>query len=162
MPPAPPVYQPAPAGPPLLSAPYYRAPFGVAIARFWQKYATFSGRASRSEYWWWYLAYVVFSYALQTILNIAFGSAAIASVSAGGTPVFGPGYYVENGIIYAISLAVLVPSLAIFWRRLHDTNRSGLYFFLFLIPLVGLIILIVFLASAPNPAGARFDRPEAA
>ena len=55
-------------------------------------------------------------------------------------------------------LAILVPFLAISWRRLHDTNRSGGYYFLAFIPFVGPIILIVLLALPSNPAGARFDR----
>ncbi|WP_253259290.1 DUF805 domain-containing protein [Subtercola boreus] len=45
-------------------------------------------------------------------------------------------------------------------RRLHDTNRSGYWIFIGLVPLVGAIVLIVFAASGPNPAGARFDKPK--
>ena len=56
------------------------------------------------------------------------------------------------------ALAIVVPSLALIWRRLHDTNRSGGYFFLALIPFVGSIILLVFMLLDSNPAGARFDR----
>ena len=105
-----------------------------------------------------YLAYFVFNFVLNAILQVSFGGAAAMTISASGAPVFGPGYFLENGIILVIGLALLVPSLAIAWRRLHDPNRSGGYFFMAFIPIAGPIILIVFLAGAPNPAGARFDR----
>ena len=72
-----------------------------------------------------------------------------------------PAYYLIFVVIWVISLGTLIPSLALVWRRLHDTNRSGAYYFLGLIPIAGPIILLVFLASASNPAGARFDQPQA-
>ena len=56
------------------------------------------------------------------------------------------------------NLAVLIPWLALAWRRLHDTNRSGGWWFIGWIPIVGQIILLVFLVQPPNPAGSRFDR----
>ncbi|HEX4402378.1 MAG TPA: DUF805 domain-containing protein [Galbitalea sp.] len=157
--PPPPPYTPIPSGPPPLWAPFYGASFGAAIARFWRKYATFSGRASRSEYWWWYLAYFIFVVVLE-IIFAAFGSTSMVTISPTAAPVLGTGYYVISGILSVIELALLIPSLAIFWRRMHDTNRSGGWFFIGLIPLVGGIILLVFLVSGPNPAGARFDRPQ--
>jgi uncharacterized membrane protein YhaH (DUF805 family) len=63
-------------------------------------------------------------------------------------------------LAWVVSLGLLVPSLALVWRRLHDTNRSGGYYFMGLIPFVGPIILIVFFASASDPGGARFDQPQ--
>ena len=70
----------------------------------------------------------------------------------------GPGYgvYVALSVIWGI--AALVPGLALVWRRLHDTNRSGACYFLALIPIVGPIIVLVFFLSPQNPEGARFDR----
>ncbi|WIB65644.1 DUF805 domain-containing protein [Curtobacterium sp. MCBD17_040] len=58
----------------------------------------------------------------------------------------------------AWSLATLVPGLALAWRRLHDTNRSGRWYLLLLIPVVGAIILLVWFAGQSRPEGARFDR----
>jgi uncharacterized membrane protein YhaH (DUF805 family) len=55
-------------------------------------------------------------------------------------------------------LATLVPNLALAWRRLHDTNRSGGFYFIGLIPFVGWIIVLVFMLLPADPAGARFDR----
>ena len=55
-------------------------------------------------------------------------------------------------------LATFIPWLALSWRRLHDTNRPGPWWFLWLIPIVGQIILLVFFLQPPKPEGARFDR----
>ena len=146
-----------PTAEPALWAPYYGASIGTAFARFWRKYATFSGRASRSEYWWWQLIY--FIYAL--VLEIALVSAGAVAFSSNGSVSPSPAYYLIFVVIWVISLGTLIPSLALVWRRLHDTNRSGAYYFLGLIPFAGPIILLVFLASASNPAGSRFDHPQA-
>ncbi len=140
-----------------LWAPYYGASLGTAFVRFWKKYATFSGRASRSEYWWVALIFAVVGIILEIVaVSTTVGTVA---VSDAGVPSFGAAYYAVITISWVVSLATLVPTLAVVWRRLHDTNRSGGYYFIGLIPIVGGIILIVFLASAPDPAGARFDRP---
>lgn len=158
-PPAPSIPSPtASSSEPPLWAPYYGASIGVAFSRFWRKYATFTGRASRSEFWWWYLVYIIFVIVFEIVFFSVAARGAVVSPTSGAMS-FGPAYFVVLGIFWVVSLGVLVPTLAIMWRRLHDTNRSGGYYFLGLIPLVGPIILIVFLASASNPAGARFDRP---
>ncbi len=151
--PTPPPYPASPE--PLLSEPYYGASIGVAFSRFWKKYATFSGRASRSEYWWWELIYFIFG----IILEILLASTGVYAAVASGSTYLGPGYFVVVGVAWIVGLATLVPTLALTWRRLHDTNRSGGFYFIGFIPLVGWIILLVFVASASNPAGARFDEP---
>ena len=70
------------------------------------------------------------------------------------TPVWSAAY-----IPYTLwALATFIPWLALSWRRLHDTNRSGGWWFIGLIPFVGGIILLVFFLLPPNPEGARFDR----
>ena len=61
-------------------------------------------------------------------------------------------------ILSVWGLATMVPLLALYWRRLHDTNRSGAFFFLSLIPLVGGIIVLVLVLLPEDAAGARFDR----
>ena len=139
-----------------LSQPLYGATIGQAVTRFFRKYATFSGRASRSEFWWVYLAYVVVSVAIFIPLSAA-GITSV-TVTADNQLAYGPGYWIVWSLSMIMSLALLVPFLAISWRRLHDTGRSGGYYFLALIPFVGPIILIVLLALPSNPAGARFDR----
>lgn len=143
---------------PPLWAPHYGASIGAAFARFWKKYATFSGRASRSEFWWWQLIWIIFGIVVQFILVGVVSSTTVGSNSGSAAPNLA--YFVVTAIVGIIWLGTVVPSFAVIWRRLHDTNRSGGYYFLGLIPLVGPIIILVFLASRPDPAGARFDRPQ--
>lgn len=97
-----------------------------------KKYATFKGRASRSEYWFFTLFTVLISIALM-VVDIFTGSFDETA-----------GMGVLSGIY---TLAVLLPSLAVLVRRLHDTNRSGWWFFISLIPLIGPIVLLVFLVQ---------------
>ncbi len=132
-----------------LEMPLYGASLGQAFTRFWKKYATFSGRASRSEYWWLFLVGFVVSAATQIISTVATGS---FTASVQDTTDVG------DVISYIWSLATLVPSLALSWRRLHDINRTGLWNLIALVPIVGWIVLLVFYLSGPDPGGARFDR----
>lgn len=95
-----------------------------------KKYAVFSGRARRAEYWMYTLFNIIISVALG-ILDLVLGT-----------------YNPEAGIgllggVYA--LAVLVPSLAVSIRRLHDTNHSGWWLLIGIIPIIGAIVLIVFM-----------------
>ena len=138
-----------------LSQPLYGATFIEAITRFFKKYATFSGRASRSELWWWVLSSAIVTTICYVIMM---SGTAGATLTADGQASPGAGFWIGYALIGAWSLATAVPLLALYWRRLHDTNRSGAFFFLGLIPFVGGIILLVLLALPSDPAGARFDR----
>jgi uncharacterized membrane protein YhaH (DUF805 family) len=105
--------------------------FGAAITSFFMKYATFSGRARRSEFW-----YVVL---FTTLVSIV-----IAIIAPGPVMEFNGIMVQQQSMLSNLwSLATLVPSLALTWRRLHDVNKSGNYFFFILIPLVGAIMLFV-------------------
>lgn len=144
-------YAPAPATRSVpLSQPYYGAPIGEAFRRFWAKYATFSGRASRSEYWWWTLIAVVVAIVLDVL----------ATVAGAGSDGSGPS---ALGVVVAIlavawGLGTIVPSLALLARRLHDANYSGWLMLLALVPFVGGLIVLVFSLLPSNPAGQRFDQ----
>ena len=108
--------------------------FGEAISDGFSKYATFSGRSSRSAYWWWILFYVLVLIG-ASIIDAAVKSQAIAGLAW---------------------LAFFIPNLAVLVRRLHDTDRTGWWVLIGLIPLVGVIILIVFACTdsgAPNTYG---------
>jgi uncharacterized membrane protein YhaH (DUF805 family) len=98
----------------------------------WRKYAQFSGRARRPEYWY----FVLFNFLITFGLGIIDGILPFTSE--------GSGLGILGGLY---SLAVLIPSLAVTIRRLHDTGRSGWWVLISLIPLIGFIILIVFLCS---------------
>ncbi len=116
--------------------------FGEAVRLFFKNYAVFNGRASRSEFWWVILFTWLIDVAINGIARTTGDSASMALSAVSGL----------------WSLAILVPSLAITWRRLHDTGRAGGWWFLIFLPVVGWIILIVFLAGASNPdAWQRFD-----
>lgn len=108
--------------------------FQESIKLCFSKYADFSGRASRSEYWWFFL-FIILAGALIAILS--------------------------DRLAMVFYLATLLPSLAAATRRLHDTSRSGWWQLVCLIPLIGLIVLLVFLAQkgdgtadAPGAPGA--------
>jgi uncharacterized membrane protein YhaH (DUF805 family) len=152
-----PSYSGTAAGPVPLWAPLYGASLLEAVSRFFKKYATFSGRASRSEYWWWTLVASIISLVLNVVMLV--GDSAGATLRPDGTSVPGPGYVVGLVLAAIWFLAVLVPSLALTVRRLHDANYSGWMYLLVLIPLAGPIIVFVFILMGPKPEGQRFDEP---
>jgi uncharacterized membrane protein YhaH (DUF805 family) len=100
-----------------------------------KKYAVFSGRARRKEYWMFILFNIIISFIIG--LLIAFVEALF----------FLP---------YLYTLAILIPSIAVMVRRLHDTNRSGWWWFIAFIPIIGTIILIVFLAQDSQPGENQY------
>lgn len=145
-------------GEPPLWAPYYGAPFPAAVKRFFKKYATFSGRASRSEYWWWTLVSVAVGIILNIIIGV--GSAATTPASALTSQAApGPGATVGYILLAVWWLATIVPSLALVVRRLHDGNFSGWLVLIVLVPFLGALALLVFMILGSNPAGQRFDQP---
>jgi uncharacterized membrane protein YhaH (DUF805 family) len=139
-------------GEPPLWAPFYGAPLPVAVKRFFKKYATFSGRASRSEFWWWALV----SFAVSTVFNIISAATTTAS-SLDSTPALG------IGTILALvwGLATLVPSLALVVRRLHDGGFSGLLALLLLVPFAGAVAVLVLTILPSKPEGQKYDQPTA-
>lgn len=115
------------------------APLGFvdAVKRVINKYAEFNGRASRAEFWWWILACFIVSGALSLIAGIT-------------------GIKLFNIISGIFSLAILIPTLAVSWRRLHDTGRAGGWWFINFIPAVGWIIFVVFCCAPSEPQPNRF------
>ncbi len=151
----------AEAGEPPLWAPYYGAPIGAAVKRFFKKYTDFTGRASRSEYWWWTLVAAVVNFALQ-ILTTVLGAAGATVSADGSTVVPGPGMII-GAILWGIwGLATIIPSIALLVRRLHDGNFSGFLALLLVIPGLGALALFILALLPSNPAGQRFDQPKAA
>lgn len=138
-----------------LSAPLYGATLGDAVRRFFTKYATFSGRASRSEYWWWFLVSFVVSGVLQLLAVVTGGPGGVAADDTYQAP--GAGYVIFSIITLIWALATLIPSIALLVRRLHDGNFSGFFAFLGLIPFIGGIIILVLTLLPSKPEGARFD-----
>lgn len=128
----------------------------VQAAKLWLKnWKNFSGRASRSEYWWVTLA----TFIVMTVLMVVLSLIVLGAVAAsnGSDTAVGVALASMYGIMALVSLAAFVPSLSLGIRRLHDTNQSGWMYLLTFIPSIGGIILLVLMAQASNPAGARFD-----
>ena len=98
-------------------------------------YGTFDGRATRSEYWYWTLFSIIFSFAAGIV------DAVIGTVS------------LVSGVFW---LAILVPTLAVSARRLHDIGKSGWWQLLYLIPGIGGLILLVFFCLPSQEAANRF------
>lgn len=138
-----------------LYPPLYGASFGQAVKRFFKKYAVFSGRASRSEYWWCWLFGVLVN-AVFFLIGSLTGTSSVDTTS-GGFSAESLGNPVVTVIQSIWSLAILVPGFALLFRRLHDTNRSGWWWFIVFVPIAGPIILLVFVLGASRPEGARFD-----
>lgn len=88
-----------------------------------KNYVGFSGRARRTEYW----MFVLFNFIISIVLTVLDMLAGLNSV-----------------LNYLYALAVLLPGLAVTFRRLHDTGRSGWWVLISLIPLIGAIVLLIF------------------
>ena len=112
--------------------------FVEAIKDGFGKYVMFSGRSSRSAYWYWALFALIVG-VVATIIDLAIGSRIVSLIT---------------------TLALLLPGLAVAFRRLHDTGRSAWWILISLVPFVGFIVLIVFLvqpSEGPNRFGERPD-----
>ncbi len=108
--------------------------FVTAVKTCFGKFATFEGRAARSEYWFFTLFLVLGSLVLTT-LDIVLGIGVLSTI---------------------FSLIILIPSVAVSVRRLHDTDRSGWWYLLFFIPLIGAIVLIIWFCTRGNAGANRF------
>ena len=99
-----------------------------------KKYAVFSGRARRKEYWFfalWYLIIMIGLAIIDGVLGLHIGGAGVLQTLYG--------------------LAILIPSLAVTVRRLHDTGRTGWWVLIVLIPIIGFIVLLVFMCLDSEP-----------
>ncbi|MFO7823693.1 MAG: DUF805 domain-containing protein [Cyclobacterium sp.] len=115
-------------------------PFDYYLDVLKNKYAQFNGRARRREYWY----FVLFNLLISIGLGIV-------------------GTFVDSNFLSMIyNLAVFVPGIAAAVRRLHDTGRSGLWILIGLIPVLGLIVLIVFMVEDSKPDNQYGPNPKAA
>ncbi|MCH9815519.1 MAG: DUF805 domain-containing protein [Actinomycetia bacterium] len=129
-----------------------------AIRTVWSKYADFSGRAGRPEYWWWYLFVVVVQLALY-VPGFFIAALAAPELNADGTTSQGGGIGILLYLLLwiAVLLALVIPSIAVLVRRLHDTERSGFWFFLGFVPFGSLVLLI--LCALPGDRGQNMYGP---
>ncbi|MEU2202453.1 DUF805 domain-containing protein [Isoptericola sp. NPDC019482] len=125
--------------------------FPDAIKSVFSQYATFSGRARRSEFWLWYL-FLVLVYLVEGVLLGITGNATLDPA----TRTYGGAFYVVSGLMSLTGLALVVPTLAVMVRRLHDQDKSGFFWFMTFIPLAGPIIMLVFYVTAGTVGANRF------
>lgn len=108
--------------------------FQEAIQVCFQKYTDFNGRAKRPEFWW----FALFCFLVSLILGV-----------------------ISNSLSMIFSLATIIPSLAVGSRRLHDTNKSGWFQLIWLIPIIGWIVMIYLLVQEGNPEANQFGETPA-
>ncbi|MCM1064304.1 MAG: DUF805 domain-containing protein [Eubacterium sp.] len=108
--------------------------FMEAVEHVFSHYAVFEGRARRSEFWYFQLFYYLVLTALATL--------AFTGIAALLIPVF--------------MVGALVPNLAVCWRRFHDIGKSGLWYLIIFVPLVGVILMIVWLSQDGQPGNNQY------
>jgi len=121
--------------------------FTEAVRSVYRNYATFDGRAPRSEYWWFQLFNVLVTLAIYA------AGIAVAAVSRNA----GFGLILVAAIVYAV--LTFVPSLAVTVRRLHDSDKSGWWLLIVFIPYVGALILLIFMVLDSSVGFNRYGPP---
>ena len=142
-----------------LWAPLYGAGPVVAVKRFFLKYADFTGRASRSEYWWVVLANTVVWFVLSIVGFLA--GLPGSTTDYDGTLEPGPGFIPFGFVLAVLLFGTIVPFLSLGARRLHDIDLSGWLLLINLFPYLGAFVIFILSLLGPKPGGARFDRPRA-
>jgi uncharacterized membrane protein YhaH (DUF805 family) len=113
--------------------------FGEAVRSGFDHYVKFDGRASRPAFWWWVL-FVVLASVGANIIDLAIGAPVFSAI---------------------VGLGLLLPNLSVAIRRLHDTDRTGWWVLIWLIPLIGWIVLLVFYLQQGDAGENRFGPPPA-
>jgi uncharacterized membrane protein YhaH (DUF805 family) len=112
--------------------------FSEAVKSGFDHYTKFDGRAGRPAYWWWFLFGILVGIG-ATIIDAIIGSFGVVSGLAG--------------------LALLLPGLSVSIRRLHDTDHSGWWVLIGLIPIVGFIVLLIFYVRESDPDENKYGPP---
>lgn len=115
--------------------------FQTAVRTVFSKYATFSGRASRSEFWWWTLFTIIASF-IASAIDVALG--------------YGVYHQAGGPVSLVWGLAVFLPGLAVAVRRLHDIGRSGWWYLILFVPLIGWLMLLYWWTRPSEPGSNRF------
>ena len=115
--------------------------FAEAVRSGFDHYVKFDGRASRPAFWWWFLFGIL----------VAIGANIIDAIL--GT------WGVVNGLA---GLALLLPNLSVAIRRLHDTDHSGWWVLIGLIPIIGWIVLLIFYLRESDPGENKYGPPPVA
>lgn len=132
-----------------------------------QKYASFQGRATRSEFWW----YALFIFIVNSVINILgsviTGASLMSTFSPDSLSEFGGGLLGGVGTIIFMIIGLIVwlyflcPSISVIVRRLHDTGRSGWWYWIILVPFVGGLVLLIFTLLGSEPQDNQYGPYEA-
>lgn len=136
--------------------------FGQAVKSVFSQYATFTGRARRAEYWWFYLFSVLVSIPFQIFffaMYVASFAAALDDTGPNGEiapeDVEWGAFAVGLVPLVLVGLALFLPTLAVTVRRLHDTGRSGWWYLVGFVPF-GSIVLLVFTVLEGDPHANQY------
>lgn len=113
--------------------------FTDAVKDGFAHYVDFKGRASRRAYWWWFLFTIVVAIALQIMDGIIFSESMLVTI--------------------VVWLGLILPSISVAIRRLHDTDRSGWWILIWFVPIIGFIVLLVFYLLKSDPIDNRYGPP---
>lgn len=115
--------------------------FKTAVSTCFRKYATFDGRATRPEYWW----FILFLFLVQATTNIL------------DATLFGTGGISGQPISVIVSLALILPVIAVGARRLHDIGRSAWWLLLLLLPVIGSLVLLYWYLQPSQDGSNIYD-----
>jgi uncharacterized membrane protein YhaH (DUF805 family) len=132
--------------------------FVDAVKLGFRKYAVFSGRATRAEFWWWYLFEILAFVPLYVVLvavSVTLPPSSSTEKASGTTVAL---ILVLAVLMLVLALGLVVPTIAVMVRRLHDTGRSGWWYWISLIPF-GSLVLLVFLVTESQPHANEYGLP---
>lgn len=120
-----------------------------AVRLFFKRYTDFQGRSRRSEYWWPQLFFILVYIALIVVIGVASILGSVGQILAG----------IASLAYFVFALAVLIPSLAVVFRRLHDLDKSAWWILIGIIPLIGSLVLLYWFCQ-PGTAGSNQYGPD--
>lgn len=123
-----------------------------ALKSAFKNYVNFSGRASRGDYWWYVLAYIIVAVVLSVVDKAVFGGGSGSMDTTDGVNVS-----FSAGVLTSLwMLANLIPSISLTARRLHDSDRSGWWQLIAIIPFLGWLVLLYFVIIEGTKGDNRF------